>query len=180
MTWHSLSFMPNNASCLCSSRSEVSGFAREHRLAAEPKIPSGCCKRGGKHTEQRNALTFWANPFKLQTLSRRDLYSHRTLAPWLQSAASPSVHWTSMVRTGAIYSVSRSASSRQYPFTQLGPSASVDDDPKWSMGATGSTDIVVSHSSCKETNMPPVLKLLACPCWKYFSKVLPIKYSVNY
>lgn len=45
MTWHSLSFMPNNMSCLCSIRSEIRGFSRAHKLAAGPKILSGCCKR---------------------------------------------------------------------------------------------------------------------------------------
>lgn len=45
MTWHSLSIMPNNMSCLCSIRSEIPGFSRAHKLAAEPKILSGCCKR---------------------------------------------------------------------------------------------------------------------------------------
>lgn len=44
MTWHSLSFMPNNMSCLCSICSEICGFSRAHKLAAGPKILSGCCK----------------------------------------------------------------------------------------------------------------------------------------
>lgn len=43
-----LSFMPNNMSCLCSIRSEIRGFSRVHKLAAGPKILSGCCKRAAR------------------------------------------------------------------------------------------------------------------------------------
>lgn len=118
MTWHSLSFMPNNMSCLCSIRSEIRGFSGAHKLAAEPKISSGCCKRVARILSSK----MWSHlepSHSSYKLCHVKACTCTALAPWPQPAASPSVHTTSMAPQGLCLSPTDNTPTASWSFLPL-------------------------------------------------------------
>lgn len=150
MTWRSPSFMPNNMSCFSSIRSEIRGLSRAHKLAAGPKILSGCCKRVARILNSKMWSHFEPSHSGCKLCHvKACTYLHWTLAPWLQPAASPSVHATSMAQTGAVCAASSSASFRQHQYSQLKLSALVNASPKQGTDATGDTKASTHQYSSK-------------------------------
>lgn len=138
MTWHSLSFMPNNMSCLCSIRSEICGFSRAHKLAAGPKILSGCCKWVARILNSKMWSHFEPSHSgcklcHVKACACTELWRlGYSLLPVLQCTAS-------MAQTGVICAIPSSASFRQPWYSQPGLSALVTTTPKQITDAIGGT-----------------------------------------
>lgn len=138
MTWHSLSFMPNNMSCLCSIHSEIRGFSRVHKLAAGPKILSGCCKRVARILNSKMWSHFEPSHSGCKLCHVKACTCNElwhlcySLLPVLLYAQH---QWH---RQG-FCAVSSSASFRQHQYSQLKISALSNATPKQSMDAIGGT-----------------------------------------